>query len=158
MNDFDTAAVIAHLEAEVAPVRVVADNDYTAEVANQYVTVADVTLETPRLVSTVVDQFGHSKWVVKGYLNSAETAQDLAAMGMKVYQSGEDFYAFFERKAVLKSGRNNSPVKCFDADLNAVNGLTVQTGDVANVRVYFHKYSFAGKSGVTAILDGVQVI
>ena len=157
MNTFDTAAVIAHLEAEVAPVRVAATDDLTAEVANQYVSIEEVVLETPRLVSTVTDQFGSEKWVTKGYLNSEATAQTLANMGMKVYQSGDDFYAYFERKAVLKNGRKNSAVKTFDAELNAISGLTIETGAVANVRVYFHKYAFAGKSGVTAILDGIQV-
>lgn len=109
-----------------------------------------------------VEPFGTLQWELQLRTMDEATAKQWEEdyLPVKKVDDEEGVYwkANLKKKALKKDGTENTAPNVVDAAKNPVDGNTVGNGSMGNVMLFQYPYSVAGRTGVSSILSGVQVI
>lgn len=103
------------------------------------------------------EAFGVSQYEVQIATMDASKADELKAYGITVKESGGKFTASLKRKEIGRDGSANDPVRVVDASNQPTSKTNIGNGSTGNVIVFLAPYDFAGRQGVTAVLNAVQI-
>ena len=127
--------------------------------SNQTAVVRDVTFMWPKLTNAH-SPFGTLQWDIMVLTDNEETKAQLEALGVKMKDGKDGFYANIKRKAHRKDGSDQTPPKVLDvnkAELTEDQINKMGNGSKGNIKLFSYNWDVGGRSGTSAMLVAIQV-
>lgn len=122
--------------------------------------IKQATISWPHLVTPSTKFNADGTYEVRAEI-SDDDAKALRDLGVNVRKDDGKNVISLKKKAKNKNGEVQKPPQVVTADLEVMTEDEIRrigNGTVANLRVRTYTWEFGGKSGTSAVLEGVQIL
>ena len=121
--------------------------------------VRDVVFNWPKLTKAH-SPFGTLQYDIQVVTDNEETKAQLEALGVKMKEGADGFYANIKRKAQRKDGSEQTPPKVLDvnkAEMTEDQINKMGNGSKGLIKLFSYNWDVGGRSGTSAMLVAIQV-